>query len=392
MNYRQSIVKRNIEYFLVLPIILLGKIAGKLFPLRERHSIFLFFSSADVGGSVKVNADIVNCIKDRNPIIIFSKKSSNNEFIHLFNQYGVRIVRLDHLIDYKVFHFINIFFRGVIASWVNKNSDNIVFGGECLYFYKILPHLKKHVKKIELSHLNTWINYNQSFVKDIDLRIFSTKKIMRDVQRQYYENGVSKIFNDRLFFIDNMIEIPPFIEVTNQHLQVLFVGRGSPQKRVHIIAAIAKKIEQFNLNIHFTFVGDVDKVIPIIEYPFCTFCGIVKDKEQLNNIYNAADMLILTSAYEGLPIVVMDMMARGKIVMSTAVDGIPDYITHLENGLLLFEKAEDQIISEAIDLLQVIINDNDLFKKLQTNSKASAENNFSKKAFNDFYRHTFISK
>ncbi len=48
----------------------------------------------------------------------------------------------------------------------------------------------------------------------------------------------------------------------------------------------------------------------------------------MNKIYNETDILLLTSAFEGLPVVVMMMMAYGRVVISTAVNGIPDYIKH----------------------------------------------------------------
>ena len=64
---------------------------------------------------------------------------------------------------------------------------------------------------------------------------------------------------------------------------------------------------------------------------------------------------LLTSAYEGLPIAVMEMMAHGKVVVSTAVDGIPDYITNGENGFLLENNTdENKIIEEGISVLKIL--------------------------------------
>src|SRR5436190_1888687 len=123
MTYRSAVLKRNIELILMFPFVFLGKIAGKLFPLKTKHHIFLFF-------------------------------------------------------------------RGVISSWINDVNRPVVFGGESLFFYKILPHVKKETKKIELCHLNTWIDFSQAFAKYIDIRIFSTPKIKRDVEHQYRRNNL----------------------------------------------------------------------------------------------------------------------------------------------------------------------------------------------------------
>ncbi|WP_169808666.1 glycosyltransferase [Microtetraspora niveoalba] len=48
----------------------------------------------------------------------------------------------------------------------------------------------------------------------------------------------------------------------------------------------------------------------------------------------AADLLVLSSHYEGLPVVVMEALAAGVPVVSTEVGGLPDLITSGRNGIL----------------------------------------------------------
>lgn len=386
MTYRTAVLKRNAELALMFPFVLLGKLAGRLFPLKTRHTIFLFFPSADIGGSVKVNADILNCIKEHKPLIIFSKKPKNNQFRHLFEMEGVRILDLHRYIDNKWFHFINIFFRGVLAANINREENPVVFGGEGLYFYKVIPHLKNSVRKVELCHLNTWFNFSQAFIKYIDCRIFSTPKIKRDVELQYRENNIPQAYFEKLFFIDNKITIPPRQEIKNPVLEVIFVGRGAPQKRVHLIAAIAKKMHEQGSPVHFSFVGDVEDIVPEQTHPYCKFYGNVKDEQALHTIYQQSDVLLLTSAYEGLPLAIMEMMARGKVVLSTAVDGIPDYITHKENGLLITETLESAIIEAGVKLLDLLIADPALRQTIGENSYQFAVNHFGGEVFCSSYQ------
>ena len=386
MTYRKAVQKRNLELFLMFPFVLLGKIAGSIIPLKTKHDVFLFFPSADIGGSIKVNADITNCIKYRKPLIIFSKKPKNNQFRHLFDIEGVRIIDLHRYIDNKIFHFVNFFFRGVLSAWINKVDKPVVFGGEGLFFYKVIPHLKKQSKNIELCHLNTWFNFSQAFIKYIDTRIFSTPKIKRDVEKQYRENYVPAPYFDRLLFIDNKIDILPYRETINPILQVVFVGRGAPQKRVYLIAAIAKQLYTKNAPVHFSFVGDVEKIIPQEIQEYCTLYGNVNDDKIMDKIYQQSDVLLLTSLYEGLPIAVMEMMARGKVIISTAIDGIPDYIIHKENGLLITETDEDKIIEKGIELLDLLITDPALLKKIGLTSYSYAVQHFSGETFCSSYR------
>ena len=390
MTYAEAKRKLKLEQIIIFPFVLLGKLFGLIFPLKTKHNIFLFFPSADIGGSPQVNIDITQCIKEQHPIIIFSKKPNNNKFKEQFAIDGVKILDLHPYIDKKIFHFINFFFRGVIASWINTAEEPVVLGGEGIFFYKVIPHIRKNIPCIEVSHLPTWLPYNIGFIDRVNTRIFSTNKLKEDVVRQYDENKIDPALYKRLYFIDNAIDIPEYEEVNNPQTEVVFIGRGSPQKRVNLIAAIAKEMHEANDKIHFSFVGDVDKMISPGDFPYCRFYGNVGDINKMKTIYSQSDVLILTSAFEGLPVVVMTMMAYGKIVLSTAVNGIPDYIKHMENGLLITETEENKIVEQGISLLRLIIGEPDLKKKLGKKSREIAIEKFSREVFCRTYREILL--
>jgi L-malate glycosyltransferase len=193
-----------------------------------------------------------------------------------------------------------------------------------------------------------------------------------------------------LLFIENRIDIPEYIEIQNQRLEVVFIGRGAAQKRVHLIAAIAAKMQAMELPVHFSFVGDVEKVIDPQDLPFCTFYGNVKDEAIMQAIYKKSDVLILTSAYEGLPLVVMYMMAYGKLVLSTAVNGIPDYISHRVNGLLIRATEENGIIEEGVELLKLLIDDPALRTTMGRQARKIAMEKFGGGIFCREYRRLLI--
>jgi glycosyltransferase involved in cell wall biosynthesis len=389
MNYKQSLLKRNTELLLMSPFVFAGKLAGKLFKLKTQHRIFLFFPTADIGGSIKVNADIADCIKDAKPLIIFSKTPKDNGLKPLYDIEGVRIIDIHKYIDNKLFHFVNFFFRGVIASWINAARQPVVFGGESMYFYKIIPHVKTGTRCVELCHLNTWFDFSQAFIEYIDLRIFSSPQIKRDAEQQYKANNAPAKFFQRLRFIDNKVDIPPLVSAKNPVLEVLFAGRGASQKRVHLIAEIAKRMHASESKVHFSFVGDVGKIIPEEVKPYVTLYGSLS-KDELYNTYARADVLLLTSSFEGLPIVVMDMMARGKVVVSTAVGGIPDYIIPKQTGFLITETGEDKIVSKAIEYLNELIENEELRVKIGQSAYQYALAHFSAEKFCSSYRNILL--
>lgn len=386
MTYKAARKKLLLEQIGMAPFVWLGRLAGMLFPLKTKHKVFLFFPNADIGGSPQVNVDLSQAIKDLNPIIIFSKKAHNNLFRERFENSGAKIIDLHKFIDNKLYHFLNFFFRGVLATWINKQPGTVVFGGESIFFYKVIPHVRKNIRCIELNHVNIWVPYTIGFIDRMDVRLFSTEQIKRDVEAQYKANNLPKKYFDKLRFIENCIDIPSYQPVDNDQLEVVYIGRGSPQKRVPLIAAIAKNMHEAGDNVHFSFVGDVSNVIDVDALPFCKFYGNVKDNALMASIYQQSDVLLLTSAFEGLPLVVMQMMAHGKIVVSTAVSGIPDYIHHLETGLLITETDEDKIVNQGAQLLRILINEPELKTQLGLKARQSAVEKFSRNVFEQNYR------
>ncbi|MFN8243104.1 MAG: glycosyltransferase family 4 protein [Ferruginibacter sp.] len=381
MTYRFAKRKLWFENLAMWPFVLLGRLAGYCWPLKEKHGAILFFPNGDIGGSPQVNIDLLHCIRHSHPLVIFSKKPGNNQFRDKYTIEGVKVIDWHRYIDNKLFHFVNFFFRGVAATWINKQPHTVVFGGECIYFYKVIPHLRKDIRCVELCHLATWLPYSIGFIDRVNLRVFSTEYLRKQVEEQYRLNRLPAPYFERLFFIDNAIDIPALPDTNNDRLQVYFIGRGAPQKRAHLVAATAKIIHEKGLPVDFIFVGDVENVIDTAAYPYCRFRGNIGSQTEMQQLYREADVLLMTSSFEGLPIVVMQMMAHGKLVISTAVNGIPDYIHHNENGLLIYSQTEPEIVQEAAGLIERVLSDPALRKKLGRRSREIAIEKFSREAF-----------
>jgi glycosyltransferase involved in cell wall biosynthesis len=58
------------------------------------------------------------------------------------------------------------------------------------------------------------------------------------------------------------------------------------------------------------------------------------DRAELSRYYRYADLVALTSASEGLPVVLMEAMAYGKLVLAPAITGIPELVNDSRNGFL----------------------------------------------------------
>ncbi|MBZ5683529.1 MAG: glycosyltransferase [Acidobacteriia bacterium] len=56
--------------------------------------------------------------------------------------------------------------------------------------------------------------------------------------------------------------------------------------------------------------------------------------EQTDSLYRQADLVVLTSRSEGIPLVLMEAMAQGKLVLAPAITGIPELVIAGKTGFL----------------------------------------------------------
>ncbi len=58
------------------------------------------------------------------------------------------------------------------------------------------------------------------------------------------------------------------------------------------------------------------------------------DPREMDSLYQQADVVVLTSRSEGIPLVLMEAMARGKVVLAPAITGIPEIVIPEKTGFL----------------------------------------------------------
>lgn len=63
------------------------------------------------------------------------------------------------------------------------------------------------------------------------------------------------------------------------------------------------------------------------------------------------DIFVLSTHFEGLPLVILEAMTQGKPVIATAVDGIPEIVAHEKTGLLHRHEDEAQLSEQILALI-----------------------------------------
>jgi colanic acid/amylovoran biosynthesis glycosyltransferase len=71
-------------------------------------------------------------------------------------------------------------------------------------------------------------------------------------------------------------------------------------------------------------------------------------RERVDSFYDQADVVVLTSRSEGIPLVLMEAMARGKIVLAPAITGIPELVIAGKTGFLYEAGSMDDFVARLL--------------------------------------------
>jgi glycosyltransferase involved in cell wall biosynthesis len=133
--------------------------------------------------------------------------------------------------------------------------------------------------------------------------------------------------------------------------RLLTVGRLSPEKgHVFLLQALGQ-LRQADREFHLTIIGDgpLRRALEAeCERQRCTdrvsFLGAV-GQDRLRDCYRAADVFVLPSLSEGLPVVLMEAMACALPVVASRIAGIPELVQDGLDGKLVVPGNPDAIAS-----------------------------------------------
>jgi L-malate glycosyltransferase len=396
MKYRLLLVKREIEDIVMFPLILMGKLMAFVKPLKKEYDVFYFFSFFHTGGAEKVHTLIVQTTATKDCIVFFTRKSHNKTFLQQFQQTGCSIKDISRFTDNKWLYFVNIIFRGLVSGYINSQERKpVVFNGQCNFGYKISPWIKKRIKQIELIHsLNTFSYIRIPFLPFITETVMISQIKIAEHKRLYQRFGIPQRLELKIHYIPNASDFDT-INVEEKDfatVRVFYSGRATPEKRPHLVAAIAREVYQKDSSINFVMAGDEFEPLQKPQFSFIEFKGNIADSEALKNIYKSCNVLLVTSATEGFPLAVIEGMAYGCAIIATPVGDIPVHVKASQNGFLFSSVEEEQkIIVEGAHFILALKKDKALHKSICANNIAYAQANFTLQKFGEAYKKLIYS-
>lgn len=163
-----------------------------------------------------------------------------------------------------------------------------------------------------------FVIYLKWILKNANLIFLLDKDSLRD-----YGN-----YNSNLVKVNNSIVCPDIPEgrhilKTENVKELLFVGRLSKDKRVEPIIRAVLEAEKSYGKLHLTIVGNGEEYNHLVQYEgeHIHFEGAVAPKK-VKEYMEAADILVMNSAFEGIPMTILEAIGYGLPVISTNVGGI----------------------------------------------------------------------
>ena len=237
-------------------------------------------------------------------------------FAVLLRERGVRHIHVHH---------------GYFASWIAMVAARLL-GIEftmTLHGSDLLLHGAYLDTKLEnCKCCFTVSNFNRNYILEHYPRIPSSKIRIRRL-------GASTSSNSSL-----SSSVPPRTQQPPSTLRMLSVGRLHPVKDQAFLVAACRELKRNDIPFSCAIAGEGPSR-PALEWLIRQFT--LDDEvhllghlstQQLDAQYRSYDVVVLTSRSEGIPVVLMEAMARGVIVLAPEITGIPELIVHGQTGLL----------------------------------------------------------
>ncbi|MEJ5251863.1 MAG: glycosyltransferase family 4 protein [Armatimonadota bacterium] len=194
--------------------------------------------------------------------------------------------------------------------------------------------------------------------------------------KQYY-TGQFGLPSERVAVLPNPVDMPstPPSRGNRSCVTLLFLGRmGHIKGATRVVQALSALPEEVLKRAHLAMAGDgnvesvrqevsnlgLDKQVTVMDWVTA---------EQRNTLFASADIFVLPSLNEGLPMSVLEAMSWGLPVITSPVGGIPEVVQHGVNGLLV-PPTDIPAIAQA---MQELIENEPLRLQMGINARSSVE-------------------
>lgn len=382
-------LKRNLKKIIGIFNLLTFKISKA--PILKKANLVFYFPYYHLGGAEQVHLDIVKAVQHKKCVVIITHASATPYFLPALKEVAT-VIELNSIINKKSKTVTRLLLKS-IAYYINSSKTvHKVLGCNSVYFYESLPYIKK--EKLDLIHAVAPDDWTRAMLANaaphLHKRIAINKNGVTDLNTIYKNYHIPLEKQPHVAVISNGIAFPQNdMQVTKavDCLNIGFVGRWSQEKRPELYLEIASSFKG-DKKLQWSMAGSGLKH----RNELITTAGVINleqinDKHILAALYKKLHFILITSTYEGFPMVLMEAMAHGVIPVCTNVGGISEHITHGINGFLVDvnNKSDKELVAQFAALIELFKSDAVDLNKIGLACSAYAKAYFSIEKFNQAY-------
>lgn len=211
------------------------------------------------------------------------------------------------------------------------------------------------------------------------------------VLSEEWKKFISNITTNEIVILHNAVLVEEYQYNNNGNI-ITFMGRLCKRKGIYDVLDIANELfnENKDIKLYLCGDGDIEKVNEIIRKKNLESNIIVTgwiNKEEKQEILKNTIINILPSYNEGMPMAILETMARGIPNISTNVGGISTVISSMKNGVVI--KSGDS--NTLLNSIKFLANYSNIRSAMSRKAYDTIKNDYSIENFNDKVKRMYNS-
>src|SRR5207248_1948454 len=176
--------------------------------------------------------------------------------------------------------------------------------------------------------------------------------------------------------------------------RIFTVGRLHPVKNHAFLILACRALKSAGVRVHCRIAGEGEEksrlrnlIAELDLHNDVELLGQVP-RSQLPVLYSAADVVVLTSHSEGIPLTLMEAMAIERVVLAPAITGIPELVSHGKTGFLYRPESMEDFLTQ----LQVILQRGDSLSTIGVAVRTHVPERFNSAINLQSFANTFLSR